>query len=111
MTELDVIGSILTSEYVQLSLLIVLIGVGIRTWAGLIGKSLMDVNVNRVVFTFVVSLLTSINVVMPVLQQIDPTANPEVWFVALIGAVLTVVGSDSVGKAVMKQVKAKTTAA
>lgn len=93
----QILASIAQSEYVQLSLIIVVIGVGIRVGGGMINKSLKEIDYKRIAFTMIVAGLTSINVVMPILQQIDPKATGEIWFLAMIMGILTVAGSDAVG--------------
>lgn len=102
------LASIVSSPTVQLSLVIVLIGVGIRTWSGLIGKSAFDINLNTVLFTFVMAILTSMQIVRPILEQIPDDATPEVWFTAVIGGILTVIGTDAVGRKAVNTVAKKT---
>ena len=100
-------SSIANSEHVQLVLVIVTIGVGIRTWSGMIGKKITELNINRVLFTYVISTIVAIPLITPTVQEISKTATPELWFTVIVSAVLTIYGSDALGKTTIKHVMPK----
>ncbi len=104
---MEIIAGILSSQIVGLAILVAVIGVAIRTYSGMIGKPWREVRWNLVIFTFIVSILTSVNIVIPALEELPTQAEPTRVVQLLIGEVLTIVGADAVAKKAAQHPKIK----
>ena len=94
------LATIFASQTVMLIMFISLAGTGLKTWAGMIGKPARTLNPNLVVFTFVISLIMSVSLVAPAIDNIDSTASPSEIVVIIFGQILAIYGSDSLFKRV-----------
>ena len=93
-----IVERILSNEHIQIATFVAIAGVTLRTWARYINKTVKDVEKGQIVFSFVIALLTSFAIVMPILEAIPDTAEAETWLITIIGTILTVYASDSIGR-------------
>ena len=92
------ISQLFASPYVQMTLLVVIIGVALRTWSGMIGRPRTSIKANLIAHTSIIAVLTSIPVIMPTFQAIPADTTAESWFVAVVMGILAVAGADSLAK-------------
>ena len=81
-----------------MTLLVVIIGVALRTWSGMIGRPRSTIKANLIAHTSIIAVLTSIPVIMPTFQAIPADTTAESWFVAVVMGILAVAGADSLAK-------------
>ena len=105
--ERDLIGEIVGNQHIQLALFIVVIGVALRTWSGLIGKRAKELNANHVAFSFIIAMLTSFHLVLITLQEIPDTAVAETWASAIGLGILSVYGMDVAAKKSIKHMQGR----
>ena len=103
----DLIGEITGNQHIQLALFVVVVGVALRTWSGMIGKKAKEVNANHVAFTFIIAMLTSFHIVLITLQEIPQTASAEAWAGAIGLGILGVYGVDGAAKKSIRHVQAR----
>lgn len=85
---------------VWITLVIIIAGVGLRTWSGVIGKSVKEINPNLMIFTFLLSCITGIGIVVPHVETVLATENiTSSEILLLVGnQILTVFGADALYK-------------
>ena len=98
---LDLLG-ILSSPSVILALVIIVIGVSLKTWSGMIGKPIKSININLVILTFFISTITAIGLVVPAIENISPDVTPTTLLALIAGQILTIYGADGLVKSVVK---------
>ena len=81
-----------------MTLAVVIIGVALRTWSGMIGRPKNTIKANLIIHTSIIAVLTSIPVIMPTFQAIPADTSAEAWFVAVVMGILAVAGADSLAK-------------
>ena len=82
----------------QLTLVIIIVGVGLRTWDGLTGKKWSDINAGRIVFTFILSCITGIGLVVPHIEiavTVEGITGSAVLLL-IANQILTVYGADAI---------------
>ena len=105
---MDILSGIISSQHIQITLLIVLIGIALQTWKGLINKSIFDLSIRHVGFGIIVAILTSYHIVLPQIQAVPEGTTPEMWSTIIIGGILTVMGGASVSKGIAKYISKDT---
>ena len=94
----------LADQTVLLSLFIVIVGVGSRTWFGMRGKPKSALNFNLIAMSFIIALPVTLGVVSPQVEAIPDDATPIYLFSTIVGLIMAVVGSDVAVKKVSKAI-------
>ena len=92
----------LSSPVVVLTIVVVLSGVGLKTWAGMIGKPARSLNPNMTIFTAIIASVSGIALVAPAVGNIPNDATGAELLVAIVGQILVVYGADSLYKRAAK---------
>jgi len=108
---MTLVESILANEHVQIVLFAVIVGVALRTWA--VHNDATDRTIDRqqIGLTAIISCITAIGLVMPVIEVIPDDAAAERWLVAIGSAILTVYASDSLASKVGERIGGRRPAA
>ena len=105
---IDVLPTVLTPAVI-LTLIIIIIGVGLRTYSGMTGKSIKEVNWNLVIFTFLLSCITGISLVVPHIELAleNPAITGSGILLLVANQIIVVYGSDALYKSPRVQSIAK----
>lgn len=75
--------------------IIAVIGIGLQTYKGLIGKSRSEFDINQLIFTFIVGTGSAIILVGNAFQNISVTMNGTELMIFMVQQIITVMGAKA----------------
>jgi hypothetical protein len=102
--EQQLISTLFGSDVVIIAIIISVIGIGIRTGMGMVGKPLKEFSFSITAISFVIGFLAASQLVVVAIENLPVGATPGVLFSLVIGQILTVMGLDAGVKTIGKKV-------
>lgn len=90
---------------------IAVLGIGLQTYKGMIGKRREEFDIHQLTFTFIVGVAASITLVGNAFQHISPSINGPELMMFIVQQILTIVGAKAltdIGKKTIEKSKRNT---